>query len=627
MDTQLQYLDVLLKSKNNYADIFKAIENLQSLDKFLLEHFDPRLVKLYSRLETIQNISDIYELIPEGHKFIDPLPIQQKEAILKIVNNYTPTIGIKPEIRKPDLNVLQRVSDLRIDFNTVNKCNVNSNFSAKTSDGFPIVYNSRKFMLANFFQIEYDKTFVMISPSMVNSKYGILLLHIFANTLIANGIDIYGEEIGINKEIRGVIEGLATENEEKFITNLKGLIKSKTIRSNDTLYEFLTYILDECVQAKDIDEYLLNGEYNELRPLVDGSCCRVRATFFNEGCRDRAIAFDFIDSELIPQLRTLQPFKITGEHLHNVHLFLDAFPYVKNHYVCIEYVNGEAFTKFTNKGLQQYNKAKTTDATTDKFVGLLDILNFEMPYQVIYDLTRTVKFTANECMSLFTYVLDFKNYVCAFLASLICHHNLNIFDMINTKLQYQLIKCLPDKYHERYETQICKYNPTDSVMIGLKTIYSTFKPNFSLINFDKFANVIEELKLVPRNKSELYMVCSQVPFNEYYAYEYLNKIPDIDNLTTLILTRLLLGNSQLSDSEKNLLHYISNNTYVLLGNGDRKIVKFPEMDVLPGREITRYDTLTLEQYFEDDRNRDDIPLLAEDVPIQVLSKFIQISTM
>lgn len=591
------------------------------MDKFVLENYDPALVNLYSRIESINDITDIYNLIPDDHKIIDPLPSDVKKEILYIISQYEPTVDFIPKIKRPDLNVLQKISELRTEFtNDINKYNTSKDdYQHQVSSGFPIVFNSRRFLLSNFFDIEYNDTYV---SHLTRPKYGVLLLNVIVNTLIKHDIDIYGENIGINVHIHQLINAISEEKQDEVIQNLKALIASKTIRSHDDLYKFFTFILDECLQSRNIDEYLLANGYKDLQSLVDGSCCRIK-TLFNQDCRDRSICFKYIDEILLPNLRTLKPFKIENENIQTAQLFLHAFPYIGTHYVHIEYIDGEAYTKFSEKHFGQYDNAIMSEQTKTKFISLLNVISFEMPYQVIYDLTRVVKFDVHECISLFNYVLDFKNYICAFLSSLLCHHNLNIFDGVDTKLQYQLLKCLPNKYHITYQTNICKYNPPDIHVIDLSIVYKTFEfNNIAMNDFDTFVALVNELKDIATSRAELVIICSQIVKHELYVYEYLSRFTSIDALTTFILIRILLANPQISNSEKNLLHYMSNNIYTLFNKQSNNFIGFPNTLLSTGRYFTKYDLITLDEYFKDFSNSGDIPLVAEDVSLNDLSKFL-----
>jgi hypothetical protein len=117
------------------------------------------------------------------------------------------------------------------------------------------------------------------------------------------------------------------------------------------------------------------------------------------------------------------------------------------------------------------------------------------------------------------------------------------------------------------------------------------------------------------------MVCSQVAFNEFYVYEYLEKNQIIDSVTSLILARILLGNPQISDAERNILHYHCNNTY-LTTLPPNNLIGFPGDVIVPKRHFTSYDTMSLEQYFAIWNNQGDIPLIVEEVPIHQVEAYL-----
>lgn len=620
METQLQHLYNLLKSDNSYKDVLAAVDNLQNMDKFLLENFSPSLVGLYARMDNISDISDIYNLIPYDHKIIDKLPDENRIAILRIINEYQPNVSVYPEIKKPDLNVLQRVIELRKDFNRPyerRKFPFENAFEIR--DGFPHVYNSRRFALAEFFDLDFRKVHVSKQPNQMSRRYSKLMEEIFANTMLKR-FDIYGFDAGVNVYIRDFMELFNRNNIEPgdFIApmkELKGFLRDHQMLDSD-MYKFLGLIKDT-LQAPSMDQHLLQNGYEDLRSLMDGSCCK-NNTMVSNNCRDRKIAYHYVDQELRPLLAKLVPFKIPQNHSTTVHLFLDAFPYHHNNYCYIDFDGTNEIVKFEPKKIQNLQMSSETKR---KFTELLHLTNLNLPYQVLYDLTKTVNFTVNECVSLFKYVMDFQNYICAFLASLVCQHNVNIFDIVNTKLQYQLVKCLPQEYHISMQTDICKYAYTDSRLISLHSIYQTFNVDFQLANYGQFVKTVEHLKLISRNKAQLYMTCSQVAYNEFYVYEYLRNNPTIDAITSLILARILLGNPQISDAEKNVLHYHCNSTY-LTSPPKEKLIGFPDKVTLNKRGFTPYDTMSLEEYFGNWNNDSDIPLIVEEVPIRQVEAYL-----
>ena len=147
--------------------------------------------------------------------------------------------------------------------------------------------------------------------------------------------------------------------------------------------------------------------------------------------------------------------------------------------------------------------------------------------------------------------------------------------------------------------------------------------NFQLKNYTDFVTTVEHLKLVARNKAQLYIICSQVAFNEFYVYEYLQKNKFIDSVTSLILARILLNNPQISNAERNVLHYHCNNTY-LNTSPPKNLVGYPGNVVLSKRHFTPYDTMSLEEYFMDWNNHIDIPLIVEEVPIQHVEAYLRL---
>lgn len=621
METQLQYLYSLLKSNDSYKDVLEAIDNLQNMDKYLLENFNPSLVGLFARMDSITDISDIYELIPYDHKIIDKLPIENRNAILSTIYQYPPNVNVYPEIKKPDLNVLQRVIELRKSFNRpYERRKFPYENAFETAGGFPRVHNSRRFILAEFFGLDFRRVYVarQRNPMTRHSK---LIEEIFANVMLQR-FDIYGTDLGINTHIK---EFLNLFNDDidppdllRPLKDLKTFLRDHNMLDNET-YKFINLIKDS-LQSPSIDKHLLENGYEALRPLVDGSCCK-QNTMISINCRDRKVAYDYVERELRPLLANLQPFKIPPNRSNTVHLFLDAFPYHHYHYCYIEYDGTDELVKFEAKKIQS---TPMNSETIRKFTSLLQLTNLNLPYQVIFDLTKTISFTVNECVSLFSYVLEFKNYICAFLASLVCQHNVNIFDIVNTRLQYQLVKCLPQEYHISMQTDICRYAATDTRLVSLHMIYRTIDVNFELANYNKFVRIVEHLKLIARNKAQLYMVCSQIAYNEFYVYEYLKKNPTIDSLTSLVLARILLGNPQISDAERNVLHYHCSSTYLTQALTE-KLIGFPDAD-LATRKITDYDTMTLEEYFADGLNNNDIPLIVEEVPIHQVETYLGLDT-
>lgn len=626
MEPQLQQLYNLLKSYDNYKDVLTAIDNLQNMDKYLLENFSPHLVALYARLDNIDNIEDvrrIAELIPYDHKIIDNLPDENRRQILTIVNEYQPNVSVYPEIKKPDLNVLQNVIELRKKFNkTYERRKFPYENAFEVKDGFPNVYNSRRIAIADFFGLAYKKAHVRISPNTVSRRYSKLLEEIFANTMLQQ-FDLYGLDAGASVYIRDIL-ALFNENTTEpkdFIVPLTALkVYLNEQQMLDTKMENFLLLINHALQASSVDEHLLQNGYEKLRPLADGSCCQNSGSLLSINCRDRNIAYNYVDAELLPLLQKSVPFKIPTTRSRTVHLFLDAFPYHNYQYCYVDVDGDDEFVKFESKKIKA---VQMTAATKRKFTGLLHLANLNLPYQILFDLTKTVNFTVSECESLFGYVLDFKNYICGFFASMVCQHNVNIFDIVNTKLQYQLVKCLPIEYHVTLQTDICKYAYTESKLLSLHSIYSTFIMNFQLAKYNSFVATIEHLKLMARNKAQLYMVCSQVAFNEFYVYEYLEKNQIIDSITSLILARILLGNPQISDSERNILHYHCNNTYLTV-LPPKNLIGFPGDVIVPKRRFTLYDTMTLKEYFEDPNNDGDIPLIVEEVPIQQVEAYLDL---
>lgn len=607
METQIKYLHNLLNSHDSYKDVIEAMDNLQTFDKLLLENFSPELVNLYCRLDSINDISNIYALIPIGHKIIDKLPEANRKAILNIVNSYPPNINICPQIQKPDLNVLDSVVKLRKEFNIEykrRKCTL----EFEISDGFPIIHNHRRLLLANFFNIEYGRVYV--------SRKLNILQEIFANTMLSH-FDIYAGEMGVNKPIKAFLR-LVNDSKEPLeliqsIKDLKNYLREHNILYNN-IYTFLNLIKDG-LQSPSINEYLLTHGYEGLRSLVDGSCCV--QNMLSTNCRDRKIAYDYIKAELLPLLSKSQTFQIPSAQSATVHLFLDAFPYHNYHYCYVKCNDKGEFVLFEEKKIEHL---KMSSKTIEKFTGLLHLTNLNLPYKIIFDLTKSVNFSVTECISMFHYVLDFKNYICAFLASLVCQHNVNIFDIVNTKLQYQLVKCLPMDYHLQMQTDICRYTPVNSKNISLHLLYKTFDVNLDLVNYNKFVQTIEHIKLIARNKAQLYMICSQLSYNEFYVYRYLKSNPKIDSITNLILSRILLGNPQLSDAEKNILHYNSRIASFIPMASEQKI-GFPPTN-LATRTFTIYDRMSLSDYFSDGNNFEDIPLIVEEVPIAEVEEYL-----
>lgn len=615
METKLQQLLNLLKSDNSYKDVLDSIDNLQDMDKYLLENFNPKLVGLYARLNNITDISDIYELIPYDHKIIDKLPDENRKLILDIVYSYNPKVDVYPEIRKPDLNILRKAIELRKEFNRpYERRSFPYQTAFEISDNYP-VHNSRSFLLAKVFGLDLCKVYESKLPNKFKASK--LLEDVFANFMLRR-FDIYGDKVGVNTHIHNFLQQFSRANAEPQdlllpLKNLKAYLSEYKLLDDD-ISNFLGMIGDS-LQSRSIDDYLLDKGYGELRPIVDGSCCS-QTTMISSGCRDRKISYDYVSKELRPLLTTLTPFKVPPQHSETVHLFLDAFPYHHYHYCYIDYDENQEYVKFEPKKMKS---VPPNSATIKKFTSLLTLTNLNLPYQILFDLTKTINFTINECMSLFHYILDFKNYICAFLASMVCQHNVNIFDIVNTRLQYQLVKCLPQDIHITMQTDICKYAPNNSRLITLHSIYQSVNINFELADFSKFVRVVEHIKLIARNKAQLYLMCSQINFSEFYVYEYLRKYPTIDSLTSIILARILLGNPQISDAERNVLHYYCNSTYTYIPPVN--MLGFPDTPANK-RKITNYDYMTLEDYFSLENTDNDIPLIVEEVPIQKIESHL-----
>jgi hypothetical protein len=444
-----------------------------------------------------------------------------------------------------------------------------------------------------------------------------LLEEVFANTMLKR-FNIYDIDAGVNvyiKDFLALFDDKTSEPQDFLepLKQLKGYLREANMLDNE-LYKFIG-VLKDSLQSASIDKHLLKNGYEGLQSLVDGSCC-AKNTLISINCRDRKIAYDYVDKELRSLLKDLKPFKISPNMSTTVHLFLDAFPYHHNNYCYIDFDGTDEIVKFEPKTIQTI---PMSSETIKKFTGLLQLLNLNLPYQIIFDITKTINFSVNECISLFPYVLDFKNYICAFLASMLCKHNVNIFD-IKTTLQYQLVKCLPQEYHVSMQTEICKYSSVNSKLISLNNIYQTYDVNFELANYNTFVKVVEHLKMIARNKAQLYLLCSQIPFNEFYVYEYIKKNQTIDSITSLILARILLGNPQISNAEKNVLHYHCNNTY-LLPLPVEKLLGFPDT-ILSKRQFTPFDVMSLEEYFQNANNDNDIPLIVEEVPIYQVEAYL-----
>lgn len=604
-----------LMNSNNYDEVIEAMDNLQDIDKFIFENFDPKLIQLYSRLETIADTDPykIIDLIPDTHKFIDKLPHDIRHDILNILNTYEPYVNVYPPIKNPDLNILEQSIELRKKFNKTYE-RIQYPKTINIQYGKPPVHCSRRHLLAEFFKIDYNRVYVSYLGADPGYK---LLQDVFANTLLQK-FDIYtNENDGINLYIWAFLNkfrenGLKPIHLLSPIRQLKNyLIEFKLI--DEDLTKFLNTIMD-ALQQPNIEKYLISIGYN----LQETKCKRSLITNL---CKDRQIEYEYIENVLRPLLTKLEPFEIDMEHSVSIHMFLDAFPYHNNHYCYIKFIDNKEMVQFEIRNMRHNETMKST--TIQKFVSLLELVNLNLSYSFIEDITKTIPFSVDECISLFPYVLDFKNYICAFLASLVCKHFVNIFDNINTKLQYQLIKCLPKMYHINMQTDICRYTPIDPRSISLQKIYQVALNNdheFDLENYDKFVYTLEYIKRMVENRAHLYLICSQISINEFYIFEYMKRNKqNLDPLTSIILTRLLLGNAQISNSEQNILHELSGSSYII---GSQPIeIGYPEIN-FTNRTLTQYDTMNIDEYFSRDENTTDIPLIVEEVGLKQLTTYM-----
>lgn len=610
MASQVDYLHDLLYKSQTYKDVINAMDNLQDMDKYVLQNFNPKLVPLFSRLENVDDIEAIYNEIPPNHKYIDKLPRENAMNILRIINEYPVNVNVYPEIKKHNLDIIEKSIQLRKEFNqTYTRIQYPYENSFEIIDTSPPVHCNRRHQLAAYFKLPYEKVYV--SEQTVKRDL-ILFEEVFANTL-SSYFEIYDGVGGVNQYIWNVLQ-LFTNYELEPVDVLLPLKELATYiqqqkLGNESLVKFLEFMVD-ALQKPSIEQHLQSNGY----VLTDTMCSRVLLTSL---CRDRQIEYDYIEKTLRPLLAESKSFEVDPEHSASVHLFLDAFPYHSYHYCYIKFEDGKEIVMFDKKNT---GHVEMVPKTIEKFTGLLQILNLNLPYQMIDDLTKSMNFSVDECISLFPYVLDFKNYICAFLASLICRHSMNIFDIVQTRLQYQLVKCLPMNYHVSMQTDICKYAPIDPRQITLRTLYP-YKETIDLVNYDQFVNAITHIKNMVKNRSHLYLICSQISYNEFYIYEYLARTEILDSTTTLILIRLLLNNAQISESEKNVLHYLCKMNYVL--SPTEREIGFPETH-FSNRTMTNFDLMSIDEYFANKSNESDIPLVVEEVDINQLESFISI---
>lgn len=537
---------------------FEKDDLLSEEELLLLENYSLNLPTYYLRLYNgqLNNNNEIFDSIIPGSQDIDePLSDEVYRELMMYVYEFDPYISIKLNVTAPLINfdsLLEEGKKLMVK----NEKPDISDFDDTLLNGAPELGNRKIDVYMNIFNLKSPSDVYVSRKKYLYSKY---FEEMFVNTFRKHDIDVLSSDYSnLNVYFEKIFEMLRNNVPLEDMQLEMGRLLIQVMRMGK-----VSLADDLKIVSKNMNvnfDTIMERIYRNLRQLS-----------LNEGGCDVIGVFDeeYINDYVLKKIQGGEyEFSIDSGKSNSVYWFLSAFPYHKfrNYSMKTDTLVVSNVIEYDDHVIENFEKYKL----------LHEYFNLNKSYRDIVSYCKVLNFSRDDGIRLLPLVLNFRGYVCNFLAALVCKATVPLFNVKPKKMYYwmQNINSLRDQREQ--EENMCRYLKLDKIM-NMNEFLSLSVSSASgvdLKNLYELSSVFSFIKRTSSNVNTLYVICGQYSFPCVLLIEYYRRGDVKSLLDMLIFCRLLLNVNNLNSGRRSALKfYCEKLCDVVVFEGDMKTMK------------------------------------------------------